>query len=429
MTLVPSPLLRLSGNSMRIVCIAIFSFLLSVSYAQVVIEDEDDNKDDAPKTIIIDNPYQHLDSQKTERKAIYNIAFILPINAQRISPGDGKERPATMPLESREVLGFWEGANIAFAKIKKMNTKFNFHIWDNQKNDSITKTILSDLKYYNIDAIVAPFHTKEALLVSNYSKANKIPMFLAQNPSDVPAKSNPYAFKFHIPKNKMLYDYYRKIQQDISYNGAQIYYVYDGQSKAERKTANFLKYMAEKDGSQRLKFVEYSASTSFGALLDTNSQNVLMISYYKTAQVVEILDKLLALKSDKIAVFGHNLWSNNAKLSLDKLSRLNARVYTDYYLKNNYGLVEDIKNNYASMTSDNTVSDVFLGYDVAMYIANIFDKYGQNFPLQLDQYKYYGAVSNIHMKPMYDTDRRISYFENTSKFLLKATREEWVQEE
>lgn len=197
----------LNGNRVRYSLFSLFLLFSLNTTSQVVIEDEDDKEDiNATGSQEVVNPYVHLDKLDSKPKEIYNIAFILPINAGKISPGDGKNKSASMPGETREVLGFWEGVNIAFAKIKKMQTKFKYHIWDNLKEDSATSSVLVGLKDYNIDAIIAPFHTRQAMQVSEYSKSNKIPMFLAQNPSDIPAKNNPYSFKFHVPKNRLFYD-------------------------------------------------------------------------------------------------------------------------------------------------------------------------------------------------------------------------------
>ncbi|MFY7861947.1 MAG: hypothetical protein ACOVP5_06930, partial [Chitinophagales bacterium] len=356
---------------------------------------------------------------------VYNIAFILPINTAKISPGDGKERAASMPSETRDVLGFWEGVNIAFSKVKRMNTKYVYHIWDNARDDSSTMQILEKLKRHNIDAVVAPFHTKQALLVSNYCRENKIPMILAQNPSDVPAKDNPYAFKLQIPKSRLFYDYYIKITSDITYNNDYIYFVYDATSKTERRIANYLKYMAERDGTNRLRTIEYNGETNLSILLDTNTNNVLMISHYKYNEVNEILDKLLSIDSRRISVFGNNLWSSNPKISLEKLEKFNTRIYTDVFLQNNPSLIGEIKERYKSMTNDQVVTDVFIGYDVGMYLAHLIDKFGVKFPLSVDGYKYYGAVSNIHIKPSYNPNGKILFFENTSKFLLQATKNGW----
>jgi hypothetical protein len=81
------------------------------------------------------------------------------------------------------------------------------------------------------------------------------------------------------------------------------------------------------------------------------------------------------------------------------------------------------------MTNDQVVNDVFVGYDVGMYIAHLMDKYGVKFPLSADGYKYYGAVSNIHIKPSYNPNGKILFFENTSKFLLQATKNGWYSVE
>ncbi len=113
-----------------------------------------------------------------------------------------------MSMESREALGFWEGVHIAFQQVSKMNAKFNIHIWDNERNDSNTKNIINELSKMKMDAVIAPFHSSQALIVSKYCKEKRIPMFLAQNSSDLPTKDNPYSFKFHQPKNRVYYDYY-----------------------------------------------------------------------------------------------------------------------------------------------------------------------------------------------------------------------------
>lgn len=430
---VRSLLLLLNGNRVRY-CLCSLILLFSLNSSSQVVAEDDDDKDakeetKTPSADAIVNPYVHLDKLDSKPKDIYNIAFILPINASKISPGDGKTKSASMPIESREVLGFWEGVNIAFAKMKKMQTKFNYHIWDNMKDDSITSTVLDSLKNYSIDVIVAPFHTKQAMKVSEYSKSKKIPMFLAQNPSDLPARNNPYSFKFHVPKNRLFYDYYRKITNDISESTTQIYFVYDGSSKAEKKFANYLKFMAERDGTNRLRLLDYSSNPNLASQLDSSRKSLLMISYYKTAQVNEIIDKLLLLKTENIDIFGHNLWGNNLKINVEKLTRLHAKIYSDYYQRNNWTLGLEIKEKYTSMTGDHSVSDVYLGYDVAMYIANVIERYGSKFPISIDKYKYYGVVSNFHLKPSYDPEGRILFFENTSKFLLKAAKEGWISED
>lgn len=418
----------LNGNNLKSILFACVFIICSTAFSQDHKSDDDDDSK-AVNSTFLENPYTHLDKISNASKSIYNVAFILPINTAKILPGDGKDRFATMPSETRDVLGFWEGVNIAFGKIKRMNTKYVYHIWDNERDDSSTLQILEKLKKYNIDVVVAPFHTKQALLVSNYCKENKIPMILAQNPSDVPAKDNPYAFKLQIPKSRLFYDYYKKITTDISYNNAIIYFVYDATSKTERRTANYMKYMAERDGTNRLRTIEYNGETSFRMLLDTNVNNVVMISHYKSNEVNEILDKLIAVGSRRIFVFGNNLWSSNPKISLEKLEKFNTRIYTDVFLQNNPSLISEIKERYKSMTNDQVVNDVFVGYDVGMYIAHLMDKFSVKFPLSADGYKYYGAVSNIHIKPSYNPNGKILFFENTSKFLLQATKNGWYSVE
>jgi hypothetical protein len=420
----PNRLLLLSGSKMKFFSSIFFLFFTFSIFAQ---EEDDDAKNELSQIV---NPYKYMDSLNYSRKALYNVMFILPISADKISLGDGKERPTIMSQETREALGFWEGVNLAFGKIKKMNAKFNLHIWDNEKNDTTTLTIIKELDAQKIDAVVAPFHTKQALMISEYCKKRRIPTFLAQNPSDLPAKDNPYAFKFHNPKQRLFYDYYLKIVTNINERNTDVFFVYDGLNKAERKVANYIKYMAEKDGSKRLKLLDYNSDLIIKNYFDTTRDAIFMISYYNTNTVNEIIGKLTSLNSDKIKIFGHNLWSTNTRLDMATLEKLNARVYSDFYYGNNKALLNTIKSDYNNLTKDNITSDVFLGYDVASYITEVLDRYGVKFPLSVENYKYNGIVTNVNMRPNFDNkNSRLLFFENASKFLLRATKDGWVIEE
>lgn len=429
MILVLNHLLPLNGNNMRIVLALFFVFSFYTIQAQIV---EDDNAPASESTFTNPakkaNPYQYLDSLNYSRKAIYNIAFILPIKKNSIAKSDGKEKAAVMTSESREALGFWEGVNVAFPQISKMNAKFNLHIWDNERNDSSTQNIINELSKKKFDAVVAPFHSSQAVLVSKYCKEKRIPMFLAQNSSDLPAKDNPYVFKFHAPKNRVYYDYYVKIILDKYKRNTDIFYVYDGLNKAERKVANYLKFMSEKDGSRRLKLLEYNADLNFKTYLDTTRDAIYMIGYYETATVNEILGKLAKLKPHTVSVFGHNYWPLNNKLNKSLLDTLDAKVYSDSYLESNPGLLSKVKSEYSALTKDRAVTDVFLGYDVVMYITNILNNYGVKFPLSIQDYQYKGSYINIKMRPIYDGNNNLLFFENDLKHLLRATNNGWVKE-
>jgi hypothetical protein len=428
MILVLNLQLPLNGNKMKYIFILFFSVLHLFSFSQIVEDENSPALENTVNQVQRNNPYKHLDSLNYSRKAIYNIAFILPIRKNSIVKSDGKDKPASMSSESREALGFWEGVNVAFPQIAKMNAKFNIHIWDNDRSDSSTQAILQELSKKKFDAIIAPFHSSQAILVSKYCLDKKIPMFLAQNTSDLPAKDNPYVFKFHAPKNRVFYDYYVKIILDKYKRNTDIFYVYDGINKAERKVANYLKFMSEKDGSKRLKLLEYNSDLHFKSYLDTTRDAVYMIGYHETAIVNEILGKLVKLKPHNVTVFGHSYWAINNKINKSLLDTLDAKVYTDAFLENNPNLLSKVKSDYASLTKDRAVTDVFLGYDVAMYVTSILNNYGVKFPLSVQDYQYKGAYINVNMRPIYDASNGLLFFENDLKNLLRATNNGWVKE-
>lgn len=416
----------LNGN--RFLILLIFSILgHQFSFAQT----NDDDDDVAPTVVKVENPYQYLDSISTANKSIYNIAFILPIIKNNIKLGDGKNTQTTMPYETREALGFWEGVNLAMGKVRNLKSKFNIHIWDNMKDDSTTINIISQLKRNKIDAVVAPFHTKQAVLVSEYCKKNRIPMFLVQNPSDIPAKDNPFAFKFHVPKNRLFYEYYNKITTDISEANSKIYFIYDATNKSERKVYNYLKFMAEKDGTNRIMPIEYKTENTVGYNfkdnIDSNVKNIFLISYHQDNTINEITTALKDLNNTNIQIFVQGSVTKNQKVNKANLALFNSYAYSDFYLTKGNESQEYIKKLYFNKTNDNIVSDVFLGYDVVNYITELFDRYGVKFPLSIDKYKHVGVSSNFLFRPQYDAKGNILFFENMSKYFLKLTEDGWYK--
>lgn len=396
-------------------------FLGVVSNAQIGIDDS---------TSLSNGNYNQNDSVERvtiRTKAVYNIAYILPIQQHKIKLGDGKKVATFLPYRVKEVLGFWEGAVIALNESKNYDSihKFNLHIWDNYKNDSVTAEILKQIDNYEIDAVISPFYTKRAIMVSNYCKSKGIPFFLAQNPSDVPVKNNSNSFKFHVPLNRTFYKYYNKINNDISYKNSNNVLIYDMNSKSQRRLKNYINYKSKKDSTNNIFSVPYYENMNIAEIIDSTKKNVLFVSMYKTEAVNEMLSNLTAYGNYDIEILGHNLWLNNNKIKFD--SNHTYVVYSDFFIDNNIAKVESIKEQYLKLTGDNITFQSFQGYDVTKYIIEIFNRFGLDFPKYMDTYKYYGAVSNIHMKPIYKSNGNLVFYENTSRMLLKRYGKEWLK--
>jgi hypothetical protein len=386
-------------------------FLLMLTIPAVA---QDDDDDDHGAGEVIANPYAFLDELKQDRKKVYNIVYILPI------------RDIKTNAVQRDALAYWEGVNVAMTKIKKLNAKFKIHVWDNQKSDSVTKSILDQLENMYVDAIVAPFHTKQALIVAEYCKNNRIPMFLPQNPSDIIAKNNPFVFKLHTSKNRLFYDIYHSITENAAEKESEIFYVYDNENKAERKMANYLKYASEKDGTNRIKFVPIVDSINFAKVVVKGKKNVFLITQYKENQINDFLASLKSI-NEAIQVYGHSSWANSNKINKENLAALNASLHTDFFLRKNSSDVDDIKKKYFELTTDDIPSEAFLGYDLANYITTVLDLYGKKFPVKIDKYTFKGTTTIIDMRPLYDASGRLLFYENTHKDILKAFPEGWFK--
>jgi ABC-type branched-subunit amino acid transport system substrate-binding protein len=401
--------LLLSGSKVKF-----FFTLLILLSANILIAQDDDDDDEVVTELSKEHPFKHLQSLEKDKKETYHIAFILPIRKK-----DGSV--------NKDALSFWEGVQVALPRIKKLNSKFKIHIWDNYNSDSITKSIIqNDLMNLPIDVVVAPFYTKEAFIVSQFCKNNRIPMFLPLNPSDAVAKNNPYVFKLSTSKNRMFFDIYKEIVSSPEEKNTKLFYLYDSSSKNERRMAHYLNYAQKKDGSNRLTIIPSSQSSEIIPKMSSTNTNVLLVSQYKDVQVNEILNALK--EEDKvIKIYGNASWVRNPRILLENVSSFNTMVHSEFYLRKNAPEFEEVKKQYYELCSDNVNSEVFQGYDLINYITQVIEMYGKKFPLNVEKYSYKGLSTNIEMKPLYDDEDRILFYENVYKDILKAYPEGWYR--
>ena len=60
--------------------------------------------------------------------------------------------------------------------------------------------------------------------------------------------------------------------------------------------------------------------------------------------------------------------------------------------------------------------------------GSVLNNYGVKFPLSIKDFSYRGAYINVKMRPIYDSNSGLLFFENDLKNLLRATNNGWVKE-
>ncbi|MCU0328463.1 MAG: hypothetical protein MUE53_05685 [Chitinophagales bacterium] len=354
------------------------------------------------------------------KKESYNIVYILPIKASQFNG-------ATLSYNKRESLAFWEGVAMSQKYINYTNSRFRIHIWDNEQNDSITTNIVNSLDLLDIDAVVMPFHTKQASIVAQYCKKKQIPVFMALNASDEIAKITPLYFKFAMAKPRYFMQYYNDLKRDEIYKYSYTLFLNNADTKADQMTLKNLKYYLNQDSTSGLSTfqpITYNFNSSIKSHLKADNVNMLIISKSNEKNLNYLFSSLKNDSSLSVSLRGTNNWLYYKSL-LPLMSKYNAVVYSDYFLDRNDPRVEAISQEYIKITKDNVIPNVYKGFDVNLYICNLLEKYGKAFPLYIHEYEFKGLTNSIQMKPVYAPNGSIKLFENVKLNKIKAFSNGW----
>lgn len=384
------------------------------------------------------NPFKQLENKPVEKKKEYNILCILPFNAGELWKMDLSKVDNIMPKEPKQTLQYFEGLYLAMSDIQTGEVKINFLLHDNKRQDSTTKDILElyQKQKTNIDILIAPFHTKQAQIVAEHAKANKIPCFLPYNPSDKISNNNPYLFKI----NPSLINTYKKIYSEYingpDSNNIKFHFVYKENVKGENYIAKAIeKYTGSKLDTAQIrpnpdpKKVNFTASNYGMKVVENfvrNRKNIFFIPSADDKYVNTILSVLKPTKDYDIEIYGIPSWESSELLDQKNLENKSSIIYTDYYIDEDSSKYNELNKRYYKLYGESLNDDVIKGYDFMQFLAYSIKTYGESMPLLIQKNTYQGVGSNYLFKPIVDRKGNIDNYENVMQFPLTFKDNKWI---
>lgn len=388
----------------------------------------------------LQNPFEKNQQIRSIRKKTeYAIACILPFSSGEIWKLDLSKVDNIIPKEPKQTLQYYEGMHLAMQEWKNKGLSINFYLYDNRKQDSVTINILEkiDLKTPP-DLIIAPFHTKQAQLVAAFALEHKIPCFLPYNPSDKIANNNPYLFK----TNPSLLNIYKRIYQEKTEgpDSAKIkfHFVFKDNVKGEYDLAkSFEKYTQSKIDTAQIrpdldpKKVNFIVSNKNMKIIENivrNRTNIYLIPSADDKYINQVLASIKPAPDYSFEIYGIPSWENSELLEKEHFKNKTAYIYTDYFIGEDSTAYEALNKTYLKLFGEELNDDVIRGFDFMNFIAESLEKYGANFPWDIQENEYKGLGTRLQFKPNIDKKGNVDNFENSRQFKLVFQENRWVLE-
>ncbi len=313
---------------------------------------------------------------------------------------------------SRSFVEFYEGVLLALDSLKKQGVNIHMYTYDTAPDTNKVKQILSQPEIKNVDFIIGPAYTNNLPLVSKFSSENGIKLIYPLSNKNPEINRNPYLIQVNTP-DSLMYDKYASYIINKS-KGSRIL-VLKSKEPNSLETA-FCSTLKDQLYSKYIplgvspNYIEVAFSQqdiqAIEALLDSESQNVVVIPSPKEADISKIVTTLhgvVELTDKKVSLVGFGDWLKYQTINAEEVHDLNTDILTTYALDYNDVATNEFISKFRSWykTEPYAVAPYFIrpgvnskfskygiwGFDVAYYFLSARVKFGKQFEYCLPNYK------------------------------------------
>ena len=334
------------------------------------------------------------DSGFYERKTEYKIGLLLPFyldeNAEMVQNREALEERKIYP-KSQFAIEFYNGFMTALDSLYSDSCKFKVFVYDTKGKDTARiKMLLQNPIFKEFDLIVGPLYYDNFDLVAAYGKENKIPVVTPVKQNNKILLGNPYVFKA-IPSKTAIIEPVAKLLVDsfktdnlvaVSYKKVKENPLVDLCIEAYNKE---LLQQADTSVYSSIKKIEVTTNIAdIVAQLKPVKNNVIFIPTTNQTDITGLFGYLITTlnkrdyKDYKVTLIGLEEWLKYENIDLDYYQRLNVHFCSTQYVNDKDSLANIFIENYIESTDVYPTNNALLGYDLAYYFGNYFNKYGAN---------------------------------------------------
>lgn len=308
-------------------------------------------------------------------KKKYKVAYLLPFFTEH-DPDEDKAKAKLSGISQ----DFFFGAQEALDTLKSCGKDFDIYVFDTKNDTSVTKEIITKLKFIKPDLIIGPLFTKNLKLVADYAHSQKINVIspfayikrqLDQNPYFILANPGPEIYGNLAAKliTKKFKGYHLTIIRNYEPD--------------TRKMTNAFKEAI--DTSNFLSFNEYAIPESEWSRLSSKISdlkkfdNVIFVPSDNEVFVSTLFSSLRRKDDLEITLVGLTDWLQFKTFEGRLMERYNTFLLSPYYFdisdEKTIKLVKEYRKKYHVEPNDYAL----LGYDLTILYGTMLETYGKYF--------------------------------------------------
>lgn len=296
------------------------------------------------------------------------ILYLIPFDSDNYTAPYVKESEDMDNVRSYQLMGFWNGAQMAIEELSKDgNVHFDVIVRDISNNEAKLRGVMEDAELMSgVDLIIGPFFSKLFTIAAEYAKQYQIPIVNPFTSRQDLVAGNEYVYKL-IPSLEARPAMIAFLAQQ---SDAFPIIIYGDSTSPDKEMMAYRKYFKD----NHIAFEVISNASSVVSRLNPARKQFVVTFYDNPAQNLIISRSLIYnKKTDNLTFVVPKTWLESKTYDIEYYSKLNLHFFSDYYIdydaEKTKTFVYDYTQKYGVPPS--LESFAFQGYDITCYFVGL----------------------------------------------------------
>ena len=256
----------------------------------------------------------------------YTILYLIPFESDSYTTPFVKECEDMEAVRSYQLLGFWNGAQMALDEYDAQGVPLNIIVRDISNNESKLRRLMEDEALMKeVDLIIGPFFGKLFAIAANYAKQYEIPIVNPFSSRQDFIENNEFVYKL-IPSLEARPAMIAFLAQQ---NNAFPIIIYGDSITSNKEMSAYCHYFRKNS----IPFVMTPNASSVVERIQKTKPQFVVTFYNNPAQNL-IISRTLVMsdKTENLTFVVPETWLESKTYDIEYYSKLNLHFFSDYYI-------------------------------------------------------------------------------------------------
>ena len=295
----------------------------------------------------------------------FTILYLIPFESGSYETPYIKECEDMDNVRSYQLMGFWNGAQMALDEYDAQGVPLNIIVRDISNNESKLRRLMEDEELMRkVDLIIGPFFGKLFAIAAHYAKQYEIPIVNPFSRRQDFIEENEFVYKL-IPSLEARPAMVAFLAQQ---NNAFPIIIYGDSTISDKEMSAYRNYFRKNSIPY---MITPNASTVVERLQKTKPQFV--VTFYDNPAQNLIISRTLVMsdKTDNLTFVVPETWLESKTYDIEYYSKLNLHFFSDYYIDFDGEKVKTFVYDYTQRfgTPPTLKNFAFQGYDITRFFV------------------------------------------------------------